>query len=179
MGYHRELRQASLTNRLLRAAVAREQRAPTLTTGEDERIKAIETFEQLSRSERWAFLVNAQPALHKLEADVRDGRFGEVTPPDDLLRRRGKREYVTVDGERRVRVTLSSSDPPYTPEETQLLTELAHATMRLTRELQALIGPRSGQHDPVLASQQAFDTAERHLRRPPAKETAISEATLT
>jgi hypothetical protein len=178
MGYHHELRQANLTNRLLKAAAAGEQRPTALTAGEEERIGAIETFRNLSRAEQWAFLVEAEPALHNLETDVRSGRFGKVTRPPDGLLRRGTRTHETVDGERMVKVTLSSSDPPPTPQESRLLKELAHAHMQLTNELQLLVGPRSRQLDPVLASQHALETAERHLRRPPAKETANSETPL-
>jgi hypothetical protein len=168
MGYHHELRQANLTNRLLKAAVARAHTPTALTASEEERIGAIETFKDLSRIEQWAFLVDAEPALHKLETDVRSGRFGKVTRPPDGLMRRGTRTHEIVDGKRVVKVTLSSSDPPPTPQESRLLRELAHAHRQLTNELQSLIGPRSTQLDPVLASQQALDTAERYLRRSPA-----------
>jgi hypothetical protein len=179
LGYHQERRQANLTNRLLKAAVARAHTPTALTAGEEEHIAAIEAFKALSRTAQWAFLVEAEPALHNLETDVRGGRFGEVTRPPDGLLRRGTRTHETVDGERMVKVTLSSPDPPYTPEESRLLNELTRAHTLLTNELESLVGPRSRQLDPVLASQQALDTAERHLRRPPAKEAANSETPLT
>jgi hypothetical protein len=179
LGYHHERRQANLTNRLLKAAAAGEQIPTPLTAGEEERIAAIEAFKDLPRTEQWALLVDAEPALHNLETDVRGGRFGEVTRRPDGLSRRGTRTHETVDGERVVKVTLSSSDPPYTPEESRLLKERGHAHTLLTNELDSLVGPRSGQRDPALASQQALDTAERHLRRPPAKEAANSEAPST
>ncbi len=178
-GYHRELRQANLANRLLRAAVARAQAPAALTAGEEKRIDAIEDFKQLSATEQWGLLVDTQPALRTLEADVRNGRFGEVTGPPGDLAKRGTRTYETVDGEPMVKVTFSSSDPPPTPEETRRLKEFARAHMRLTSELQSLVGPRAGQLDPVLGSQQALDTAERHLRRPAAGQTAIADVPLT
>jgi hypothetical protein len=78
MGYHRELRAANLTNRLLKAAVAREQTPKAPTASDEERIASIETFKELAKDEQWAFLVQAQPALDELEADVRTGRFGEL-----------------------------------------------------------------------------------------------------
>lgn len=179
LGYHHERGQANLTNRLLKAAAEGEQIPAALTAGEEERIGAIEAFKDLSRTEQWAFLVDAEPALHKLETDVRGGRFGKVARSPDGLLRRGTRTHETVDGERVVKVTLSSSDPPPTPEESRLLEELEHAHTLLTNELERLVGPRSRQLDSVLASQQALDAAERHLRRPPAKEAANSEAPLT
>lgn len=178
-GYHQELRQANLTNRLLKAAVAGAQTPTGLTAGEAERIGAIETFRELSRPAQWTFLVNAEPSLQRLEADVRKGRFGKVTRPPDGRLRRGTRTHETVDGVRMVKVTLSCSDPLPTPDESRLIKQLAHAQMQLTSELEALVGPRSGQRDPVLASQQALETAERHLRRPPAAELADPETPLT
>jgi hypothetical protein len=165
MGYHRELRSANLTNRLLRAALIRDPIPKPPTTRDDEHIAAIEAFNKLARSAQWMFLVGAQPALGRLETDVRSGRFGEIAMDPDDTPRRGTRTQEIVDGERKVKMTLSSFDPPRTPAQTQRLNQLAHARMQLTRELQSLIGPRSEQHDPVLASQQALDTAERYLRR--------------
>jgi hypothetical protein len=63
MGYHRELRVPNLTNRLLKAAVAGERTPRAPTAADDERIAAIETFNELAKDEQWAFLVQTQPAL--------------------------------------------------------------------------------------------------------------------
>jgi hypothetical protein len=177
MGYHRELRVPNLTNRLLKAAVAREQTPQALTAHEDERIAAIEMFHELGKDEQWPFLIAAEPALGRLAADVDSGRFGELRMPPELSKT-GVRTPVIVEGRRMERVTLSSSDPPYAPEEIQLLRKLSREQMRLTTELQSLVGPLSGQRDLVLVSQNAFDAADRHLRRHPT-EPGLSEVPLT
>jgi hypothetical protein len=178
LGYHHERRQASLTNRLLQAAAAGEQTPTALTAAEEQRIGAIEAFKGLPRSEQWAFLLDAEPVLRILEKDARGGRFGNVTRPPDGLLRRGTRTHEIVDGQRMVKVTLSSSDPPPTADETRLVEELANARTLLTGKLESHIGPRSNQRDPVLASQEALDTARRQLTEPPGKERANAEAPL-
>ncbi|HEX4435564.1 MAG TPA: hypothetical protein VH061_02095 [Solirubrobacteraceae bacterium] len=138
MGLHRELARANLTNRLLRAAL-RGDTVPAATTERDrKRIEAVEGFNAEGRVEQWAHLTRLQPGLLELAADVRAGRFGEIT---------------TRDG------------PPFTSEETQQLLNRASGLEELRSRLATLVGPSCAHEDLLLGSQRALAVANAHLLR--------------
>jgi hypothetical protein len=166
MGYHRELSRANLTNRLLKAAVAREALPSTPTAGDRERIEAVENFNRLDREQQWAQLTQLQPALLAVETDVRSGRFGDITTHDDAFLKDRTTIQETADGERRQVVTFSSADPPLTEEETQKLRQQGDGRDELTARLEPLVGPSCGDDSPLLGSQRALDIANAYLLRP-------------
>jgi hypothetical protein len=166
MGYHHELLRANLANRLLQAALAREAGPSPPTTRDKARIEVVENFNRLARDQQWALLTQLQPALLELESDVRAGRFGEVTTRDyDFLKDRTSIEETADGGHRRV-VTLSSSDPRPTEAEMQKLRQQGDGREELMTQLRPLVGPSSGDDNPLLESQRALDIANAFLLRP-------------
>jgi hypothetical protein len=163
MGYHHELAQSNLTNRLLKATLIRGS-VPSPPTAEDkERIETVASFNRLPRIEQWAQLTRLQPALHALDADVRAGRFGDITSRDhDILKDRA-RSHETADGEHRRVVTLSSSDPPLDPNEMRRIQQAGHGQSELMKQLKPLVGPACANDDLLLSSQRALDIANAHL----------------
>ncbi|MGD0454947.1 MAG: hypothetical protein ABSB69_15240 [Solirubrobacteraceae bacterium] len=167
MGYHHELSRANLANRLLKAALAREAVPAPPTARDKARIEAVENFNRLARDQQWALLTQLQPALPELESDVRAGRFGEITTRDyDFLKDRASIQE-TADGERRRMVTLTSSDPPPTEHQMQKLRQQGDGRQELMTQLRPLVGPSSGDDNPLLESQRALDIANAYLLRPP------------
>jgi hypothetical protein len=161
-GYHHELAQANLTNRLLKAALARE--AVPLPSQEDaERIAALEALSTMSQSDQWAHLTRLQPALVEVDRDVRAGRFGDLGSRDDELVR-GPTHEIPV-GERRRAVNLSSSDPRPTDEQMGRIRRRGEALDKLRNRLLPLVGPASEQDDVLLACQRAQDIATAYLLR--------------
>ncbi|MFI4977392.1 MAG: hypothetical protein ACHQC8_01750 [Solirubrobacterales bacterium] len=167
MGYHRELHRANLTNRLLKAAVAREALPSNPTAGDRERIEAVENFNRLDRDQQWAQLTQLRPALLAVETDVRSGRFRDITTRDDAFLKDRTTIQETADGERRQVVTFSSSDPPLTEEETQKLRQQGDGLDELMTQLEPLVGPSCGDESPLLGSQHALDIANAYLLRSP------------
>lgn len=167
MGYHHEISRANLANRLLKAALAREAVPPSATARDRARIEAVENFNRLARDQQWALLTQLQAALLELERDVRGGRFGEITARDyDFPKDRTSTEE-TADGECRRVVTLSSSDPPLTEEQMQKLRQQGDGREELMTQLRPLVGPSSGDGNPLLESQRALDIANAYLLRHP------------
>lgn len=164
-GYHHELAEANLANRLLKAALTREP-VPPPSKEDAERIAAVEALNKMSRSEQWAHLARLQPGLAELDADARAGRFGDLRSRDDDLVRGRSRTVETDEGELRRVVTLSSSDPPPTDEQTERIRRRGKALDELRKRLVLLVGPASEQGDLLLASQRAEDIATAYLARP-------------
>ncbi len=164
MGHHYELRQANLANRLLQAALSRKSTPQATSASDAKRIDEIEAFKQLTRPEQWARLVEAQPALIDLEADVRSGRFGHVSLPHDLVRSHAD-TYETSESGTTASPPSATPRQPFSAEQRMKLRQFAHAHAQLTSSLEPLVGPRSEQSDPALASQCALEAAERHLNR--------------
>jgi hypothetical protein len=167
MGYHHELSRANLANRLLKAALAREAVPSPPTDRDKARIEAVENFNRLARDQQWALLTQLQPALLELESDVRAGRFGEITTRDYAFLRDRTSIQETAGGGRRRVATLTSSDPPPTEEQMQKLRRQGDGREELMTHLRALVGPSSGDENPLLESQRALDIANAYLLRPP------------
>jgi hypothetical protein len=153
LGYHHERSHANVTNRLLRAALNQQPVSPC-TQRDDERIKAVAAFTSLPRAEQWARLASLQPALHKLEADVRSGHFGSVERKKDV------RPDATV---RRESVAASPVALVRSKDENRRLYENARTHTRVMRRLKLLVGPYCGHDDLILSSQEAVDLARIHL----------------
>lgn len=164
VGYHHELTQANLANRLLKAALAREAVPPAPSQGDRERIDTVETFLQLKKDEQWAHLTNLQPALLELRADALAGCFGDLKARHDEAREVLKTATDGPGGQRVV--SFSSSDPPRTEEEMRRLRQAAQGEQQLMRRLKPLIGPACGHEDLLLSSQRALDAAHSYLLRP-------------
>ncbi len=164
MGYHHERAEANRASRLLKAALAGESVPPAPSAQDRRRIDAVEALSQLPRAEQWAQLTRLQPPLVELDADARAGRFGDLTTRDDDLLRGRTHMRETSDGERRV-VSISSSDPPPTPEQMQRIHRRAAAQAQLRARLRPLVGPDSANDDVLLRSQRAYDLANAYLQR--------------
>lgn len=165
MGYHRELSRSNLTNRLLKAAVAREPVPSPRTTLDNAQIEAVESFNRLAGGQQWAQLTQLQPALLDVETDVRTGRFGDIAIRDYGLLSHRTSVHESADGERRRTVTLSSSDPPLTEEQMETLRQSGNGRTELMTRLRLLAGPRSGTDNQLLKSQRALDVANAHMLR--------------
>jgi hypothetical protein len=161
-GYHHELAQANLTNRLLKAALARQTTPTTPSARDKERIEMLDGFTRLSRDEQWARLTRDQPALPKLQSEVDAGRFGDITN-HDLLRVRTHTHDTGADehtGE-----LFSSPRPSSTDDEIRRFSEQNRGQIELRKELETLVGPSSKQNDLVISSQIALEAATAHLFR--------------
>lgn len=159
MGYHHELSRANLTNRLLKAALAREAVPFPPAARDKARIEAVENFNRLALDRQWALLTQAQPALFKLEGDVRAGRFGDITTQDHGFPKERPSIEETPGGERRNTVTFSSSDTPLAEEELQELQQEGRRREQLMTQLRPLVGPSCGDDNPLLESQRALNIA--------------------
>jgi hypothetical protein len=158
LGYHREIWQANLTNRLLKAALARHS-VSDVASGDRERIDNVEAFNRLPRSEQWDHLTRLQPRLLDLDREVNDGRFGEIRAIH------GRSDQDTVG---RMANTGSQSLATQMPDsEIRQIRKAAQMHNRLVRQLQVVIGPYCDIDDLLLTSQRAFDVARICLLAPP------------
>jgi hypothetical protein len=159
-GWHREYRHANRVYRLLDAAC--EGGHVTGVAAEDSRrIVEVEAMMALSRDERWALLVDREPALLDIERDVRAGVFGQLRTTYHRDRVKTGRTMIGPDG--KTRTGTRTSDAPYSEAESQELRTTANNKLRLHRRVAQVLGPDSRQHDLLLRSGRARDAAEDYL----------------
>jgi hypothetical protein len=161
MGYHRELRQANLANRLLVAAL-NGPHVDAIPPADNERIETVEAFKALERDERWNRLTELEPRLRELEADVDAGRFGDIRRLPASVRTLKERTRATAQVGA-TEVHFSSDDPPPTQEEVQELRDHSRRILGLQMSVKRLLGPDSPHSDLLLGSQSALDFASAYL----------------
>jgi hypothetical protein len=160
MGYHRELRQVNLANRLLVAALNGQVAA--IPPADNEPIETVEAFKALERDERWNRLTELEPRLRALEADVDAGRFGDIRRlPASVRTLKERTRAAAQEGVTEVR--LSSDDRPPTQQEMHELREHSRRTLDLQKSVSRLLGPDSSHADLLLGSQSALDFASAYL----------------
>jgi hypothetical protein len=135
---YREFRELNGAYRLIGAALDGSEVA-SLSDEEAARIDEIEAFHALSASDAFSELLRREPRLAELEADVRAGMIDGT--PDAL------------DAARPIADRIDAALRPLSKR------------IELSERLSRIIGPRSGQSDPVLSSSTARTSASLHFEQ--------------
>jgi hypothetical protein len=136
-GAHRDHEDANRAHRLLQAAITGKPLTSS-TTRERERFALLDDFAGLTTDDAWNQLTELDPRLADLEGEVRAGRFSRGHAATEL-------QALGRDDARRAAVELRS------------------ARRDLNAHIRALVGPDSGQDDPLASSFIAFQIASNHL----------------
>jgi hypothetical protein len=164
-GYYRELAQANLVYRLLDAASSGK---PIAAVSLDVRhtIDAVAAMRDRPEKDRWALLVEHEPRLSDLEAQVNQGAFGALDQTETPSSDNEGPEIIAPDGSRAtMHLVGSSSDAQPSADETWQTMNQARGIMALRRRVSELLGPDSPQQDVLLKSVTAQDEAVSHLIR--------------
>jgi hypothetical protein len=140
---HRESRERDRTQRLLKAAASDGQVEPVDAVDADKFDTLARVFDpQRPRADVWSDLTAREPQVGALEAAVRAGEYGFEKIP-----------------ERPTGAQLKD------PEWLRQRGEQAQAGLELMARRGEILGPQSGNADPVIRSRTAFQFAYWHLRQ--------------
>jgi hypothetical protein len=160
-GLHHELEDQNFVFRLIEAARTGN---PVTEVSEDERLRidAVEAMMTLPRAERWALLCEREPALARVEQEVRSGAFGRLKSTTGHAPVETGRTSVGPDG--REYRTVRSERGPSTEEWGQELREVGNNWLALRHRVALLLGPeRKREGDVLLQTMRAQQAALQYL----------------